>query len=281
MQPKLLIPLALTILALSAAPALAVDGGRPDGAGHPNVGLLVFQDPQLGDLPIGICTGSVVSDHLFLTAAHCIENGIVGGDATWAVTLEPGSPTAGVVPGGVVFDAFPQCCIVGDSSSLVDAARVVVADYDPRTGSGTDLAVLDFTGHPFAGIAPVRLPRLGMLDHLAPGGARKGPQFTLVGYGAELRDGRTYVPGYRKTGRASFAGLTAHWLELTDSSTAAVPHDGALCTGDSGSPQFLGGSDIEVSLLHESDAACNGTSLSQRLDTPTARAFLAPILGGA
>ncbi len=189
--------------------ALAIDGGGPDGAGHPNVGLLVFQDPQFGDLPIGICTGSVLSDHLFLTAAHCIENGIVGGGVTWAVTLEPGSTRRRRRAGRVVFDDFPQCCVVKDSSSLVDAAGVVVADYDPTTGSGTDLAVLDFAGHPFAGIAPVRLPRLGLLDHLAAHGARKGPQFTLVGYGAELRDGRTYVPGYRKTGRASFAGLTA------------------------------------------------------------------------
>ena len=40
MSRRLVLPLALALLVFSAAPALAIDGGVPDGNGHPNVGFL-------------------------------------------------------------------------------------------------------------------------------------------------------------------------------------------------------------------------------------------------
>src|SRR5688500_14935816 len=66
---------ALSLLAglVLSAPAGAVDNGVPDGDAHPNVGLLAFDiDGEGPTPPFALCTGSVISDHAFLTAAHCI-----------------------------------------------------------------------------------------------------------------------------------------------------------------------------------------------------------------
>lgn len=257
-----MIPLSLTLLALATAnPAVAIDGGAPDGSGHPNVGLLAFDLDGDGPLPLlGLCTGSVLSDRAFLTAAHCIE--AVPASVTWAVSLDAGP----VVQGGSYPDAYPlPCCALTQSTTTERATGVTVDQQD-------DLAVVRFAPGTFATVEPVELPRIGMLDHLASRGNREGPQFTLVGYGAEIKDGGFYIGGYRETARASFAGLEPDWLEL-------VARTGALCFGDSGSPQFLGGSNLEVSLLHDAGAlgdpeACRGGSVSQRLDTPSAAEFL-------
>ena len=60
---------ALLLLAL-APPALAIDEGVPDRDRHPYVGLLGFDLDGAGPTPASLlCTGSVLSDRLFLTAA--------------------------------------------------------------------------------------------------------------------------------------------------------------------------------------------------------------------
>ena len=63
----------LTALAL-AAPASALERGSPDGGRHPAVGALAWhapgQDPPAWNF---LCSGFVVSDRVFVTAAHCIE----------------------------------------------------------------------------------------------------------------------------------------------------------------------------------------------------------------
>jgi hypothetical protein len=289
MQRRLLILFAPALLALAlATPTLAIDGGRPDGDGHPNVGVLAFDVDGPGPTPpFAICTGSVISDHAFLTAAHCIEPPLVQlpPDVQWVVTLEPGSPTSPVVPGGYFPADYPACCVLALPESQFERANGAVVDPDyvpgfvPGSGAPTlgphDLAVVLFPAGTFASVRPVDLPRPGQLDHLAAAGDRRGPQFTLTAYGGEVRSGGLYLAGYRKTARATFHDLAGNWLQL-DSAAGEQPHSGGLCTGDSGSPQFLGDTNTQVSLLHESSPGCNGTSYAQRLDTPAEQAFLAP-----
>ena len=61
----------LAVTLLLVTPALAITFGEPDGNGHPNVGTMVPISPE-PYMPITICTGTLISPTVFLTAAHCI-----------------------------------------------------------------------------------------------------------------------------------------------------------------------------------------------------------------
>ena len=287
MTRRLVIPLVLMLMAISSTPATAIEGGVPDGNDHPNVGVLAFDVDGPGGLPpFVICSGSVISDDAFLTAAHCIIPPLVSlpPNVTWAVSLASGSRADPILPGGYFPDDYPGCCALTVGESAIRYSTDVVVDplYDPNTygltGGAHDLAVVEFAPGTFAGINPVEIVRPGQLDHLAAAGHRKGPQFTIVGYGGEIRSGAVYVAGYRKAARASFIDLTDTWVMLTQT-TDSLPRNAALCLGDSGSPQFLGGSNLQVSVFHDGALTCDGTGYAQRLDTPAEQAFLAPFLG--
>ena len=53
---------------------------------------------------------------------------------------------------------------------------------------------------------------------------------------------------------------------------------GGTCYGDSGGPHFLGNSNMVVSLTVTGDAWCRATDVTYRLDTDSARSFLAPFV---
>jgi len=70
---------------LSVAPAAAIFGGAADDDGHPNVGALVATFPD-GDFPV--CSGTLISPTLFLTAGHCIAITQSLGATGYAVTFD-------------------------------------------------------------------------------------------------------------------------------------------------------------------------------------------------
>ena len=282
----------LTACALAVATATsasAIDGGTADYGGHPNVGLLVadLDGPDGPIPPFGFCTGSVISDSAFLTAAHCILPTLfpLPSDVSWAVTMESGSPEAPLFHGGYYPVDVPACCFLTVPASAIHYPTKIVVDPDyaptstETTGGAHDLAVLQFAPGTFAGITPIAIVHAGMLDNLGAAGRRRGPQVTVVGYGGEIRNDAVYFQGYRKTGRASLVDVAGNWLRLTQNTTS-LPRSAALCLADSGSPQFLGGSNLVVSILHGGDVVlCNATAYAQRLDTPAEQSFLATFLG--
>jgi hypothetical protein len=189
-----------------------------------------------GSGPEPDCTGSLVSPTVLVTAAHCVAD--LSSPRVW-----------------VSFDAR----FVAGVSEL----RPGTAHADPAYGSSKtdshDLAVV-VLDQPVAGTAPLALPEAGSLSKAA----LKSQLFTNVGYG--FAD-RTFVfDGYRRTSVSSFTAIDA-----TDVKLAERP--GGVCFGDSGGPRLIGSTVAAVTTSGNKN--CTGQSVSLRLDTSSARGFLA------
>jgi secreted trypsin-like serine protease len=78
----------------------------------------------------------------------------------------------------------------------------------------------------------------------------------------------------RRYASSEFVSLTQSSLGL--SQNVALDNGGA-CYGDSGGAEFLGGvdSDLQVALVSWGDYECKSIGFAYRLDTPSARNYLA------
>ena len=266
-----LVLVATAAVLVAAAPVGAITFGKPDGNRHPYVGaLLADYDPESPGLDL-LCSGTLVAPRVFQTAGHCTDFFTAIGipaDEVW-VTFDPAydedTSTNTVFPG--TYTTHPAFGFSGPGgiSNPFDIA-VVVLDSPP-------------------GIAPARLPRVGLLDALKTSGEIKRSTFTAVGYGRVREDKRTgphalFFDGVRRFALQSYLSLQSAWLTLSMQPSTG---DGGTCFGDSGGPHFLGGetSNLIVSLTVTGDAMCRATDKTYRLDTPWVRAFLESFPGVA
>ena len=273
---------ATAALALPATQAFAINSYNASPAPErTEVGAFVALWDNTGDGVADrfdwVCSGTMVDDDTYLTAAHCTDDWPAG--TRFFVSLDqdfqseldatPGTPTekaAAMLAAGQVVEGDPHQD-PGYPGNSADAHDIGVLDFADRAVTPAD--VWDFT--------PATLPTAGQLSQIGPRGL-DALDWTVVGYGTEeaLRGpgGQTHPGGgVRMKAPLDFDALNKTWVRLA---MTAPQGNGGACYGDSGGPNFvsIGGRLVLAGTTITGDTPCYATNVAYRTDTPTARAFL-------
>ena len=257
MSKRLIVAAVAGAALVVAGSAFAITGGHRDGDDHPNVGAMMFKDPSAGNTLQLVCSGTLVAPQVFLTASHCTDyllNDLHTTDV-W-VTFDTNSAEGPYIHGTMRQNPL----------------------YNGKPAqNGNDVAAILLDTAP-AGITPATLPPVGLFDRQkADRTLTQSSAFTAVGYGdgSKLVGGGQptfFFDGFRWESTSFFNALNNSWLRLTQNLSVGA---GGTCFGDSGGPNFIGGSDTIAAITITGDSACRATNVDLRLDTQSAQDFLA------
>jgi len=260
---KLLVSLAIFVLALASSGAAYAQTGdaMPDGNAHPNVGAFLLARAD-GSLRI-ICSGTLVTPRVFVTASHCTAFALEQGHPRTYVTFDP---NFGTDAGHDIFSTpYPGTVIHNPA-------------YKQPYHSDVSLILLD---SPVTGITPARLAPAGFLDALKDAKALNDLSYLNVGYGTSEKvpgTGQTFpFDGVRKWTISGYHSLDQSFIHLDQNLARGLSGTGY---GDSGGPTFVdvGNGPVVISVVSSGDVPLVSTSVNTRVDTADAIAFLAPYL---
>jgi hypothetical protein len=251
---SLIITLAVVaLLVMVITPVSAVTDGRPDGNGHPYVGLMVAQDADLN--PLWRCSGTLLSPTLFLTAGHCTEAPAAHVEIWFDADVESGIPANG----------YPN---TGD----VGGTPYTHPDYNPNAFFLYDLGVV-ILDEPMVMSQYGALPKLNELDKLAKRRGQQDTTFTAVGYGLQesFPDQASFLENNARVRmvaephliQINAPGFTGDYSLLLSNNHAT----GGTCFGDSGGPNFIGSSNVLAGVTsYGLNGNCAGTGGVYRVD---------------
>ncbi|HEX8951053.1 MAG TPA: trypsin-like serine protease [Polyangia bacterium] len=200
--------LAMGALAACSAPAAvdsvsqAIVNGSTDNA-DPAVVMVLAHMP--GSQNASLCTGEIVSPHVVLTAAHCLDPALVGT--------------------GSVFNVFTGTTPNASTSMAVKETHFNASFDNMNPQNGNDVGVL-ILATPTT-VAPVGYNRAPMPQSMVGSAAR------LVGYGITMvPDTMPSSAGTKREAPTTLAHLDTQFVGLQDGSHG-------ICEGDSGGPAFM------------------------------------------
>lgn len=252
----------LLLTFVMTVPARAISYGELDGDSHPNVGSMVA---KVGAEYYQWCSGTLIAPQVFLTASHCTA------PVDSFLAANPGAEML------VTFDSQ-----ITPSSTFYTGEWITNPAYLLAHGADDpgDVAVILLDDEP-TGITPAQLPTAGLLDLLKDKHVLNDTLFTAVGYGT-VRDTKQKAwqslldNKYRNQVNQGFLSLTDAWITLSMNQATG---NGGTCYGDSGGPHFVHLYGVETNIVAAitvtGDAQCKATDKDYRMDSQSARSFLA------
>jgi Trypsin len=269
----------LAAVALLTAPAGAVQGGTPDGNGHPYVGLSVYFH---NGVPLWRCSGTLVNANVYITAGHCtgIDPALGIAPDHAEVWFGAGPIPRGNYPGTGSCAGYTGYPCKGDAGGTPHPHPGWNGFLTLPDTHDTGVVVLDGSGWQLGSYA--RLAPKGYLDGLATQRGQQNVSFTIVGYGVQFeRPNLEVAVRERFVGTNQLTNLRSHiaggfQVIMTDSGGNGTG-GGGTCFGDSGGPVFHtsdAGQTYLVADISFGTKYCKGMSGAYRLDQDSARNFL-------
>jgi secreted trypsin-like serine protease len=237
--------LALVSLAVSAAACVpaggpgesqeAIVGGTAD-TGDPGVMLVIFDQGAQG---ASLCTGELLSPHVIMTAAHCVDPAVVGKTGTFKV-----------FPGNNLSQANLQTDLLAVKETHYNTAF----DVNNLTG-GNDIAVV-ILQNPVTNVMPLVMNRQAIDNNLV------GSSVRLVGYGiTSSTDTNGTTAGVKRQTTTTLAGFDDVLINFMDPQHLT-------CEGDSGGPAFMtiGGQEVIAGITSFGDKNCMQFGYDTRVD---------------
>jgi hypothetical protein len=265
-------------IVLAGGVAQAIINGEPDRGpnAHPYVGALVTVPPsgEFKGQRIPVCSGTLISPRVFLTAGHCTDL-LIKEDLPTYVSFDPTYKSGASEVISATPYTHPKFCFPTPEDKgkcRLPPQRPKIVGTLPRDVR-YDVGVAVLEDEPVKMATYGALPEAGLVDTL-----KEGQRLTAVGYGAtgyEI-DGaprpQLVYPGnrYRATVRLLNTNDAVGDMFVKTTGVGLIKGKGeASCKGDSGGPLFVPDQQTIVGVTSFGIAPlCRGPVYYQRVDLP-------------
>jgi hypothetical protein len=279
MRRRVVLVLATVALAivLAGGVAQAIINGEPDREpnAHPYVGALVTVPPsgEFKGQRIPVCSGTLISPRVFLTAGHCTDL-LIKEDLPTYVSFDPTYKSGASEVISATPYTHPKFCFPTPEDKgkcRLPPQRPEIVGTLPRDVR-YDVGVAVLEDEPVKMATYGALPEAGLVDTL-----KEGQRLTAVGYGAteyEIEGAprpQLVYPGnrYRATVRLLNTNDALGDMFVKTTGVSLIKGKGeAPCKGDSGGPLFVPDQQTIMGVTSFGNPVCRGPVYYQRVDLP-------------